>query len=1093
MDNRSGGQETPIAFAMLACINTLRQGVASGLYAHPTSKENGPNKMPESLNIREDVPGAPEMRADLEALRLQSAALTSAANAVMITDCDGTISWVNPAFSALTGYTFAEATGKNPRDLIKSGKQEAAVYKNLWETILAGHVWRGELVNRRKDGSLYNEMQTITPVRDLSGKITHFISIKQDITKAKASEAELKLLHEQLHQAVESSPAVHYTLKFVNKGVTAAYISANMERIMGVAGKDATPAWWRESLHPDDRERVMAILANVTTGSGYSIDYRIRHKSGAYKWVHDSNQVVRDSSGRPIELTGIWLDITERKLADERLKQSEEKFRSIVEQSLFGIYIIQGDRFVYVNEKFSKIFGYENEEIVALKSFSDLVSDKDRGLVTKNILKRLVGTSEVMQYAFLAKRKDGTLIDVEVHGTRSELGDKPAVVGALLDVTDRKRGEKKIQEQAKLLEATRDAIIVRNLEGKIEYWNGGAERIYGWKREEAIGRNIRDLLSTPQNSYDELTRLTLDQGNWHGEVTHTCRDKSHVVSDVRCTLMHDDEGRPNSILVINTDVTEKKQIEKQFIEAQRLESLGMLAAGVAHDLNNVLAPIIFTAPLLRIKLSSPGDLKIVDTIEKSAERGAALVRQILGFAHRTGGEFQATEVKHVIRGVISAIEITFPKSVRIEHHVPNDLWPVDGDATQIHQVLLNLCVNARDAMPKGGTLALSARNILPNEIEAEMLPGAAQGARIEIVISDTGCGMSPEVKSHMWEPFFTTKGLGKGTGLGLSTVRAIVANHGGTVAIESHVGRGTRFRIVLPAIANSEVKQDEALRPLEFEGSNELIVVAEDDAAVRESIAAILPEHHYRVLTARDGIEAAEIFRSHSAEVALVVTDLDMPRMNGAALIGLIRAMRPEIRILAMSGLPSDGDNEPQLKLLMDLAPPFIAKPFTQDAFLRAVQRVLHPAVEPRTTGVTILIIDDDEPFRVSLATALSERGYAVAQASDGAQGVGMFRTHPTDIVITDIVMPDQDGTATVIALRHEYPYLGIIAMSGGPARDPALYLKLASTFGANRTLRKPFDLETLLAAIREVLAESGERRAGLSKRKTKIPAPGAA
>ena len=268
----------------------------------------------------EDPPAGGDLYNELEALRLQSAALSSAANAVLITDSDGTISWVNPAFTSLTGYTSAEALGKNPRDLVKSGKERDAVYKDLWETILAGRVWHGELVNRRKDGSIYDEAQTITPVRGASGNVTHFISIKQDITKAKASEEELRILHETRRRAVESSPAVHYTLRLEKDGPRPIYVSENIERIMGVAVKDATSDWWRDSLHPDDRERVTAMLATVSKGDGFSIEYRIRHKSGAYMWVHDSARVIRDPRGAPIMLNGVWFDVSERRKAQDELR-----------------------------------------------------------------------------------------------------------------------------------------------------------------------------------------------------------------------------------------------------------------------------------------------------------------------------------------------------------------------------------------------------------------------------------------------------------------------------------------------------------------------------------------------------------------------------------------------------------------------------------------------------------------------------------------------------------------------------------------------------------------------------------------------------
>jgi PAS domain S-box-containing protein len=1162
------------------------------MYAYSTPRGKAPNKVPESLNIREDLPVAAELRTELEALRLQSAALTSAANAVSISDRDGTISWVNPAFTTLTGYKSAEAIGKNLRDLVKSDKQNSAVYDNLRETILAGHIWHGELVNRRKDGSLYDEAQTVTPVRDASGEIAHFISIKQDVTKAKTLETELKTLHARLHKAMEFSPAVHYTLKFEGDGVRQVYVSENLERLVGVAVNDATSNWWRDSLHPDDRERVMAILANVTKSDGYSMEYRIRHKSGAYIWVHDSSRVVRGSLGLPKELTGILLDITERKLADEKLKQSEAKFRSVVEQSLFGIYIIQGNRFVYVNEKFSQIFGYEKGEIVAFKSFIDLVGDKDRSLVTNNILKRLLGKIPVLQYDFLAKKKDGTPINVEVYGTNIELDGKPAVVGSLLDITDSKRTEEKLRlfralmdqstdsieviepesgrfldvsenalkergysreeflslkvadldpmlreadwpqraesiraagslrgegihrrkdgttfpmefnarwvhldrdyivsvvrdiserkrademfiaselryrrlfetakdgilildaetgmvmdvnpflieklgfsrerffgkriwelvffkdilanasafkelqekkfiryddkrlrtadgrqidvefvsnvylvgnqkviqcnirdttelkrserelrEQNEIILNAHEALMVVDLANKVSLWNHGAEQLFGWTAAEALGQPPEKMLgSNYLETVDTLRSAVERDGFWSGEVKAQTRGGRKLILKARITQVRDAAGRPRARLNFLADITEEKLLERKFLEAQRLESIGMLASGIAHDLNNVLAPIMFGVPMLRQSLSAPRDLKILETIGKSTERGAGLVRQILGFVQSTTGEFLPIQMSHVVNDIVSVAEETFPKSIQIEHDVPADLCLVKCNPTQIHQALLNLCINARDAMPQGGTLRVAMADRRLDENEARLLPDARPGSWLVIEISDTGTGIAPEALAHVWDPFFTTKGPGKGTGLGLSSVRRIVALHDGFVTLDTQLGHGTTFRVFLPATA--EISADMGAAPVSAppEGDNELILVAEDDTLVRDDISAILSRHHYRVLSASDGVEAVEKFAAHSLELALVVVDVEMPRMDGAALARILAQLRSDLRLLAISGLSYDDLNSSRLEAARKLTHSFLLKPFTAEALLKAVHSLLHPSIGP--------------------------------------------------------------------------------------------------------------------------------------------------
>jgi PAS domain S-box-containing protein len=999
-------------------------------------------------------------------LRLQSAALTSSANAVAITNRGGRLIWVNPAFTTLTGYTYAEAIGKNPRNLVRSGEQEIAVYEDLWETILSGRVWRGELVNQRKDGSLYTEAQTITPVRGADGVITHFIAIKQDLTERKNSEREVSRLSAHLVRAIELSPAVFYTWKLEKEGFRPVYVSENVERLLGVAVKDASYDWWRQSVHPEDGPRVMAALAGVMKGDGYSIEYRMRHKTGAFIWVHDSNRVVLDSFGSPSELNGVWLDVSERKRSDDAL----QLFRAQLDQSDDSIEVIdpESGRFLDVNANSLVERGYSRAEFLSLRLFDldptikgsdwpkmaealratgavrgkgrhrrkdgttfpiefsakwvrldrdyivtvvrdiSVREEADEALIASELRYRRLfetakdgilildaGTGMVADVnpflierlgfpreRFLGKRiwelglfedicanerafaelqekkyiryddkplktSDGRQLDVEFVSNVYLVGDRKVIQCNIRDITERKRSELERREQNEILLNTHEALMVVDRGNKLSLWNHGAEQLFGWTAAEALGRPPEELLGDEYCSVVETLRATVERvGYWNGEMRARTRDGRKLILENRITLVRDAQGQPRARLNFLADITGKKLLEKQLLEAQRLESIGMLAAGIAHDLNNVLAPIMFGAPMLRESLSAPGDLRILDAIEKSTERGAGLVRQILGFAHNTAGDFQPTQMKHVVRGVIGAIELTFPKSIRIEHDISNDLWLVNGDATQIHQVLLNLCINARDAMPKGGTLRISAINRRLDEKEARALPGATQGRWLMLEVSDTGTGIAPEALARVWEPFFTTKGLGKGTGLGLSTVRTIVANHYGFVILDTRVGRGTTFRVFLPVTAEAAAEVADSPKHPEPEGNNELILVAEDDKAVRENLAIILPKHRYRVLMARDGVEAVELFKAHFAEIALVVTDIDMPRMSGAALIGALAKLRPEMPVLTISGLASIDRRGSQLEVAEGLAHSSILKPFTPDAFLGAVRRLLHPPVK---------------------------------------------------------------------------------------------------------------------------------------------------
>lgn len=384
--------------------------------------------------------------------------------------------------------------------------------------------------------------------------------------------------------------------------------------------------------------------------------------------------------------------------------------------------------------------------------------------------------------------------------------------------------------------------------------------------------------------------------------------------------------------------------DDRYLRSQRLESIGMLASGIAHDLNNVLAPIILAAPILRERATNPEDLRMIMSLEKSAERGVELVRQILAFAQGVGGVHQVVEIKHLLDETMSVVRESFPKNISLADSVPDNLWPIMADPTQVHQVLLNLCVNARDAMAAGGVLTLRAENSLLSENAAKRIEGATAGAWVVLHVEDTGSGIPAEALEHIWEPFFTTKGSLGGTGLGLSTVRAIVENHKGFITLKTQACQGTTFRVYLPA---AEVKKGganvEPIRPTAMEGAGELIVVVDDDARIREMTAAILSRHGYRVVTASDGTEAVAVFASRGSEVSLVITDVRMPNLDGAALANVVLQLNPTVKVLAMSGLSSGGDNGQMQRY----ASAFLYKPFKIEALLLAVHGLLHPEGAP--------------------------------------------------------------------------------------------------------------------------------------------------
>jgi len=410
--------------------------------------------------------------------------------------------------------------------------------------------------------------------------------------------------------------------------------------------------------------------------------------------------------------------------------------------------------------------------------------------------------------------------------------------------------------------------------------------------------------------------------------------------DLSAELVCNDSDRTTVRPGSGPEVAAKRHMDEQFLRAQRLESIGMLASGIAHDLNNVLAPIILAAPVLREHATNPDDLRIIASLEKSAERGVDLVRQILTFTQGVGGGHQLLEVKPLLKETMSVIGETFPKNIRLEDEFPADLWPTMADPTQIHQVLLNLCVNARDAMPSGGVLRLRAENCLLDERAAKKIEGAMAGAWLVLHVEDTGTGIPAEALAHIWEPFFTTKEANKGTGLGLSTVRTIVEHHRGFINLKTQPGRGTTFRVYLPA-AELPAKNDhlDPVRPSAVRGNGELVMIVDDEAQIRDITSAILSRHGYRVLMAGDGSEAVALFAARSSEISVVVTDMSMPNLDGAVLANIVQHLNPMVKILAMSGLSSGGGDSKVSRF----NGAFLFKPFKVEALLEAVNKLLHP------------------------------------------------------------------------------------------------------------------------------------------------------
>jgi PAS domain S-box-containing protein len=539
--------------------------------------------------------------------------------------------------------------------------------------------------------------------------------------------------------------------------------------------------------------------------------------------------------------------------------------------------------------------------------------------------------------------RDGRLREINWNNTmlRNEAGGIVGVASIGEDVTDRESAMARVIEQAEMLDHAHEAIIVRDIHTRrITFWNRGAERLYGWSAAEAVGRDMGELIFAMPDALDRVTRQALETGEWHGEHRHLTKSGQELTVSSHVTLVRDAQGAPKSALVINFDLTGQKQLEEQLLRAQRIESIGTLASGVAHDLNNILSPILMGAPLLRGDLPPALREQIVTSIELSAQRGADIVGQVLTFARGVEGQRLLVQPAHLVDEMVKIAQETFPKSITVSSRYPNDIWALKGDPTQLHQILLNLCVNARDAMPNGGELTVALENFTVDEHFAAMAPGATSGPHVLMAVSDTGSGIPREIIDKIFDPFFTTKETGKGTGLGLSTVIGIVKSHGGFLRVESEVGRGTTFKLFLPATAGegatvASTGRASASLPM---GHGELVLVVDDEEGIIQITQTILETDGYRVITAGDGTEALALFARQMDEIKVVLADVMMPFMDGVALARVLKRMSPLTPLIACSG-QCDAVREAQLK---DAGVKLVLrKPYTRERLLAALRTVL--------------------------------------------------------------------------------------------------------------------------------------------------------
>jgi len=867
----------------------------------------------------------------------------------------GRFLYVNPAYEQIWGrsrqslyeqpLSWMEAVYPADRDRVHQMHTQS----------LAGEYTDIEYRILQPDGLMRWVWDRTFAMRDEQGNICYYAGIVEDITERKYIEESLRESETRLSLALE---AAHMGVWDWNIQTNETLWSLNMGPLYGLPNGTLcpTPQDFLELIHPEDRQAfTQAVTYTIQNGIKFIVEYRTVWPDGSIHWLNSTGQIYYSENGQPMRLTGTTRDISDRKYAQEALRESEELHRSVVTLIGEGIVLQQADgQIVACNLSAERILGLTKAEIIGRTSYDEIwqtihedgssfPGEEHPAMIT-------LRTSQACTNVRMGIQKlNGQVIWISINSQPLFRGNEPtpyAVVTSFSDISDayqqatqRKQAEQKIQEQAALLDIATDAILVRSLQNQILFWNQGAERLYGWQAQEAIGKNLDQLLfKQPSPKIPVAIEKVIETGTWQGELHKVTKSGKDIIVESRWTLMQDETGQPKSILIVDTDITQKKQLEEQFFRTQRLESLGTLAGGIAHDLNNILTPILAASQLLQLRFPQDKERyhQLMVIIENNAKRGAALVKQVLSFARGFKGDNTIILIKHLISEMLLIAKQTFPKSIEFALAIPDDLWAISGDITQLHQVLMNLVVNARDAMPDGGKIEISAENKFIDEAYAKMNLEAKSGNYIKLTVADNGVGMPPEVLDRIFEPFFTTKEIGTGTGLGLSTVLGIIKSHGGFINVSSKVGKGTKFKLYLPAVEScQEVKTDNLTVPL---GEGELILVVDDEAKILEIATLVLENYNYKVMTASNGIEAIALYAQHKHQIKAVLMDMIMPEMDGITAIRTLQKMNPQVQIIACSGFnPHEGLSDVANANVQMVLP----KPFTAQDLLNSLQHVL--------------------------------------------------------------------------------------------------------------------------------------------------------
>jgi PAS domain S-box-containing protein len=848
---------------------------------------------------------------------------------------DGTVDFANTSYSRYVGdpsldlraHQWLESV--HPDDVPTCGA--------AWELACRqGTPYAVEVRLRRADGAYRWHFVSAVAARDGDGQVVTWYGSAIDVHDRHEAEQQAQAISERLQTTLQHIGDAFYVL---DRNWRFTFLNPQAERLMHRPPGDLVGevVWveFPEATHTPVYEafhRAMRDGENVTLEMYYT-PLRTWFDITAYP--------------TPDGLAVHFRDVTARHLAEERLRENEARFRAVARATADVVWDwdLRTDA-VWWNDGMTEVFGYPADEVEpSAASWARHIHPDDHDRVLRGIHEAITRRDEFWEDEYRFLHRDGTPIDVEDRGFLivDATGTPVRFVGGMRDIRARKAAQARLAELAALLDEARDAIYVHDVDGRITYWNGGAVRTFGYTEQEAIGRRVLDLLHLDETAYREAHAHVTAHGEWRGRTSKRHRTGKSLVMDAHWSLLREDGDQPHKVLVIGTDITRQVETEEMLRQSQRLDAVGQLTGGVAHDFNNLLTVILGTSEALVEGLGDDHKLRVLaDMSRAAAQRGAELTHRLLAFSRRQPLEPRLVRVNQLVAGMEALLRRTLPESIELEMVQSGGLWHALIDPSQLEVAILNLAINARDAMPGGGTLTIETANARLDDEYAVHHAEVTPGQYVMVAVTDTGSGMTPDVLEKAFDPFFTTKAPDHGTGLGLSMVYGFVKQSFGHVKIYSEPGQGTTIKLYLPRSFKPDERPNE-LPVTQEDGGSEAVLLVEDDPLVRRLAASHLAALGYRVLEAANGAEALAVL-DRGDRVDVLFTDVVMPGgMNGRQLADLAAARRPALRVLFTSGYTENaivhqGRLDPGVRLL--------SKPYRRADLARALRQVLNEGTD---------------------------------------------------------------------------------------------------------------------------------------------------